>query len=141
MAIQLEIIDGRLDSTQSIYNFETLVNSFLRTHTIIDVEYKTIERTIQQTNIKTVIQVAYITYDDNLDKTWKGIFNEISGKGYSYKELLKAFLKVTDLDISEETANALADYYDIENLARDLAKEINIDYKVDQALKELEDNK
>ncbi|EGQ2713350.1 hypothetical protein H7N39_001977 [Staphylococcus pseudintermedius] len=73
-------------------------------------------------------------------KRIRGIYNEISGKGYSYKELLKAFLKVTDLDISEETANALADYYDIENLARDLAKEINIDYKVDQALKELEDN-
>ncbi|EJA1904969.1 hypothetical protein MWQ89_001285 [Staphylococcus pseudintermedius] len=80
MAIQLEIIDGRLDSTQSIYNFETLVNSFLRTHTIIDVEYKTIERTIQQTNIKTVIQVAYITYDDNLDKTWEDISNDISEK-------------------------------------------------------------
>ncbi|REH81364.1 hypothetical protein [Staphylococcus felis] len=132
MAAQLEIIMGSYKNDESLQRFEDMVNQFLRTHKIINVEYKV--NTSQENHSLKHTQIAYVTYDDELDNTWKGIFNQLVSSEYEYKDLLKAVLKVTDISIAESTIDKIVDYYENENMVVDLADELNIKIEEDETL-------
>ncbi|REH82330.1 hypothetical protein DOS74_03175 [Staphylococcus felis] len=132
MAAQLEIIMGSYKNDESLQRFENMVNQFLRTHKIIDIEYKV--NTSQENHSLKHTQIAYITYDDELENTWKGIFNHLVSSEYEYKDLLKAVLKVTDISIAESTIDKIVDYYENENMVVDLADELNIKIEEDETL-------
>ncbi|MCQ9290672.1 hypothetical protein NQ016_03955 [Staphylococcus hyicus] len=129
MAIQLEIIIGGLQNHESVQKFEDMVNRFLRNHKVINVEYKT--NMVQTANSLKQNQIAFISYDDELDKDWKGLFNIFSSGNYELKDILKATLKATDVAVSNETIDKLANYYKNNDLISDLSNKLGIDIELD----------
>lgn len=128
MTIQIELINGPVNTVNDMENLENTINKFATENKVIDI------KTSFQQSGNALIMYAIVVYEmnDQINKGWKGVYNQLATIDIEYRDILKAFLKLDKLDISEKTLDEIADVYSYKSVIDELAKNNNIKIETEE---------
>lgn len=128
MTIQIELFNGPVNTLKDMEGIENSINKFATENKVID-----IKTSFQQAG-KALIMYAVVVYEmnDQIESGWKGIYNQLATVNSEYEDILKAFLKLDRLDVSEKTLDELVDVYSHESIITELAKLNNIEIETEE---------
>lgn len=128
MTIQIELFNGPVNTLKDMEGIENSINKFATENKVID-----IKTSFQQAG-KALIMYAIVVYEmnDQIESGWKGIYNKLATVDSEYEDILKAFLKLDRLDVSEKTLDELVDVYSHDSIITELAKLNNIEIETEE---------
>lgn len=128
MTIQIELFNGPVNTLKDMEGIENSINKFATENKVID-----IKTSFQQAG-KALIMYAVVVYEmnDQIKNGWKGVYNQLATVNSEYEDILKAFLKLDRLDVSEKTLDELVDVYSHDSIITELAKLNNIEIETEE---------
>ena len=128
MTIQVEIFNSPVNTLKDMQEIENSINKFATENKVIDI------KTSFHQSSKALIMYAIVVYEmnDHVEIGWKGIFNQLATVNNEYEDILKAFLKLDKLDVSEKTIDELVKVYNHESIITELAKINNIEIETEE---------
>lgn len=130
--LNVEIIKGSVSTFEKQERFEEMVKKFLRGHNVVNIEFEAYP-VVTGRELREV-QIAYITYDDDLGTGWESLFNYMASNDYKIKDILQAALKATHMGVSIESIERIAEYYSEHDLIDDIVKEKDFEVKPDETI-------
>ncbi|MCC2087931.1 hypothetical protein KRP69_01760 [Mammaliicoccus sciuri] len=127
MTVQIELFNSPVNTLKDMQEIENTINKFATENKVID-----IKTSFHQAG-KALIMYAIVVYEmnDHVESGWKGIFNQIATVDNEYEDVLKAFLKLDRLDVSEKTIDKLVHVYSHDSIITELAKINNIEVETE----------
>lgn len=127
MTIQIELFSSPVNTLKDMQEIENTINKFATENKVID-----IKASFHQSS-KALIMYALVVYEmnDHVESGWKGIFNQIATVDNEYEDILKAFLKLDRLDVSEKTIDKLVHVYSHDSIINELAEINNIEIETE----------
>lgn len=127
MTVQIELFNSPVNTLKDMQEIENIINKFATENKVID-----IKTSFHQAG-KALIMYAIVVYEmnDHVESGWKGIFNQIATVDNEYEDILKAFLKLDRLDVSEKTIDKLVHVYSHDSIITELAKINNIEIETE----------
>lgn len=127
MTVQIELFNSPVNTLKDMQEIENTINKFATENKVID-----IKTSFHQAG-KALIMYAIVVYEmnDHVESGWKGIFNQIATVDNEYEDILKAFLKLDRLDVSEKTIDKLVHVYSHDSIITELAKINNIEIETE----------
>lgn len=128
MTVQIELFNSPVNTLKDMQEIENTINKFATENKVIDI------KTSYHQAGKALIMYAIVVYEmnDQIELGWKGIFNQLANVSNDFNEIFKAFLKVDDLKVSENTIDQIVDVYNSKSVVEELAKINNIEIETEE---------